>query len=128
MNQGCKYVWCVDSPGWGGSEVNLLRVLKMTDSSQICILHSVHASPEFLRMFENRKGWIRPFFDGRATLRSLFAGLAKAFCCTREYPGALFVVWSHHLDSNRWLQLGLALSMARFILVEQLVPSDGSAF
>jgi hypothetical protein len=36
----------------------------------------------------------------------------------------LIIIWCHHLDSNRWIQLTAAIRKSKFIIVEQLLPSE----
>ncbi len=121
-------IWCVDSPGLGGAELALLRVLRMTRVEQNYVLHAVRASPEFLKSLKESNIGARSLFPGCNTMRSAFAGLKKAFCCARVFPNRLFLVWCHHLDSNRWLQLGLALRGVQFIVVERAVPATADGF
>jgi glycosyltransferase involved in cell wall biosynthesis len=125
---GLLRVYCSDSPGFGGSELNLIRVLRMTPSRQSVLLHSINAAPELLNLLKENHVNARAVFPQGNTVRMLLKGLLTTFRCIREFPSALFIVWCHHLDSNRWLQFGLALGGARFIIVEQLVPSDSSRF
>jgi glycosyltransferase involved in cell wall biosynthesis len=100
----------------------------MTADVPNCVLHSTHADPRFLKLLNNNHIDARAVFSQGNTVKKLLTGLRTAFRCVREFPNALFIVWCHHLDSNRWLQLGLALVGARFVIVERLVPADSTGF
>jgi glycosyltransferase involved in cell wall biosynthesis len=119
-------IYCVDSPGFGGAEINLLRVLAMSPGGGILVLHSAYAAPDFLKLLGDKNIATKAVFSRGNSLRTILKGLKTTFRWAREFPNAKFIVWCHHLDSNRWLQFGLALRKADFIVVEQLVPVDRS--
>jgi glycosyltransferase involved in cell wall biosynthesis len=120
-------VWSIDSPGLGGSELDLMRVLTMVGTDESVVLHSFNIDPALTQFFISKKLKARATSSGNSWRKS-FSGLMAAFRNIREFPNGLFIVWSHHPDSNRWLQLALALRRSAFILVERLVPSDRTSF
>ena len=105
-----------------------MRVLKMVRTDKSVILHAPDADPRVVTFIESNKleSRITPAYGN--SWRSFFSGLINAIRNIRGFQNSLFIVWSHHLDSNRWLQLVLALSRSNYIVVERLVPSDRSAF
>jgi glycosyltransferase involved in cell wall biosynthesis len=118
------HVWCIDSPGFGGAELDLVRVLGMLRAQRNCVLHSPQISPQLLQMLEQNGIQAKPEVAVANTARMGLKGLTVAFRRIRRFPDALFVIWCHHLDSNRWLQLALALLRVRYVLVERLLPSN----
>jgi glycosyltransferase involved in cell wall biosynthesis len=120
-------VWCIDSPGFGGSEINFIRVLEMAGPKHSAVIHGEKVSSELESFLEKiaiptqpnpaRNSW-------KHSLRSIFASLRLI----RRFSSADFIVWSHHSDSNRWLQLTLALFKRRFVIIEQVVPVDRQSF
>ena len=126
LNKGIR-VWSIDSPGLGGSELDLMRVLTMVGTDESVVLHSFNIDPVLTQFFMSKKLKARATSSGNSWRKS-FSGLMTAFRNIREFPDGLFIVWSHHPDSNRWLQLALALRRSAFILVERSVPSDRTSF
>ena len=121
-------VWSIDSPGLGGSELDLMRVLTIVGTDEAVVLHSFDIDPTLIQFFKGNKLNARAMSAGGNSWRKSFSGLMAAFRNIREFPNGLFIVWSHHVDSNRWLQLALALRRSTFIVVERSVPSDTTAF
>jgi glycosyltransferase involved in cell wall biosynthesis len=121
-------VFCIDSPGLGGAEKTLMRLLGWIGSEGVRVIHTDKVSPQ-VRKFLVARG-----IPNDATLvsgnrvssapRAIWRALKIIF----THPRALFVLWSHHHDSNRWLQLVLALFRRRFLLVERLVAAQRSDF
>jgi glycosyltransferase involved in cell wall biosynthesis len=118
----------VDSPGFGGSEFDLMRVLTMVGTEDSAVLHSLTTDPKLLEFFRANSVRTQTAPARGNSWRNALSGLKSAFGNIRKFPKALFIVWSHHLDSNRWLQVALAARHSRFILVERLVPADRQAF
>ncbi len=117
-----------DSPGLGGAEESMLRVsgfLKDTCTLKFCI--SKYAD---LRVEESIKnaGFDYEYFNMPASAPNFFRGLIQAQRLVKKYKKQVFMIWCHHTDSNRWLQLWLALVGAKFILVERAIPSGKSDF
>lgn len=123
MNQHSKVVWCVDSPGWGGSEINLLRVWELADRRQDIVVLNITAAPQLLATSAEREFCI---FRQRSpnAASHLIIGLIKALCLVVRFWRTKFLVWAHHSDSNRWLQFVLAATRRNFIVIEQLVPAS----
>ena len=121
-------VWCVDSPGFGGAELNLIRVLKMTWPLPAVVLHSEQASPLLLALLEEKGIRAEPVFRGKNTVGSILSSIGIARALLRKYKGASFVVWCHHIDSSRWMQFTLALYKRRFAIVEQVIPDNWAVF
>jgi glycosyltransferase involved in cell wall biosynthesis len=120
-------VWCIDSPGFGGSEIDLIRVLSMVQSDSSVVIQGETICPELAAFFKNTGLQTRVHSTGNAFKHAL-SGLAGAYRLIHEFPSATFIIWAHHSDSNRWLQLVLALYRRRFIVVERIVPVDPKSF
>lgn len=72
--------------------------------------------------FLNSRDYTYSYHNTSNNIRKIFAGIFAARRLTKKREG-LFVIWGHHLDSNRWLQFWLALTKREFIIVERLLPS-----
>lgn len=118
---------CVDSPGYGGSEIDLLRLLRLVPAEEVVIVRATDTC-EALRAGIDRLGIASVISASRNHASSIAWGLIKAWLLTRRFPRAVFMVWAHHSDSNRWLQLFLAISGRRFVVIERLVPVDRESF
>ncbi|MEY2498252.1 MAG: L-malate glycosyltransferase [Verrucomicrobiota bacterium] len=124
---GSHLVWCVDSPGWGGSEKDLIRVFQMTRLQPQVVVCAVNIASELERfLIEADRPLIRQ--SSRNSWRGALVGIYRAFRLIMKYPRSVFVIWAHHHDSNRWLQVILALFRRRFLLVERLVATQSSDF
>ncbi len=113
-------VWCLDSPGFGGAERDLLRVLDML--APLDLRHHVaHGSPldERFRSGLLRRGADLLPISGGSKARYLLRSWASARALTRRFRGAGWIVWCHHFDTCRWLQLHLAWSGESFALAER---------
>ena len=122
-----QIVWCVDSPGWGGSEINLLRVWQLLCRSGDTVLLNRNASPQLLEASSERAFTVIRQNSPNAASHFI-SGLAKAVWLVLRLWRNDFVVWAHHSDSNRWLQFILAATRRNFIVMEQLVPAAKSDF
>jgi glycosyltransferase involved in cell wall biosynthesis len=120
-------IWCVDSPGWGGSEKDLIRVFEMAEVQPKAVICGEAITAELERFFMNRQ--IRLIRQHSLnSWRYAITGLWRATSLVIEFPQSVFYIWAHHHDSNRWLQLVLAIFRRRFLLVERLVTSDRADF
>jgi glycosyltransferase involved in cell wall biosynthesis len=118
--------WCVDSPGFGGAELDLLSVLRMVDCFPSSVVHGKILAPEFAAGLATL-GVRTSVFPGNRAHQAV-RGLRAAVRILRAMPETLFVVWAHHSDSNRWLQLALALSGRPFVIAERVVPTSRADF
>ena len=124
-------VWCMDSPGFGGSEVSLMRVMKMVENMESVVLHGPVVCAEFSEFCHKH------FFAMHVqsvsspnpnSSKFALAGLGEANRWLKRFPRALFVIWAHHSDTQRWLQLALAWKRRTFVLCELLVPATREDF
>ena len=131
MEQGSvgktSLVWCVDSPGFGGSEISLIRVLRMVHADSSVVVHGETICSE-LAAFLEKTGLQTRVYSTRNAFKHVLNGLVEAYRLIHEFPNSTFIIWAHHSDSNRWLQLVLALYRRRLIVVERLVPADPNSF
>ena len=121
-------VFHCDSPGYGGSEIDLQRVVGMLEKGgqKICLVcadadkklfvyaNSVGLDFHSMPTKSNRLHHL-PFGIWRGIKVQILTG-------TR----CVHMIWAHHLDSNRWLQVALAISGVPFVLCERLVPSSSA--
>lgn len=122
MLKNKKIYWCTDSPGFGGAEKSLFRVtgfLKEEFEVEFIVSNAISAE---VREFLDKGEYNYTYHNTSNNIRKLFSGLLAARRLTKKRKG-LFVIWCHHLDSNRWLQFWLALTRKEFIVVERLLPS-----
>ena len=116
-------IWCVDSPGWGGSEMDLCRVWRLLGIEREHVLLNPEASAELRSECERRRHLCISGFAANDA-RNAIPSLIRAGRWIASHPRGRFIVWSHHSDSNRWLQFMLAITRRDFIVVERLVPSS----
>lgn len=113
-----------DSPGLGGSEIDLLRVAQMLDGAY-SIGFVCSESGKVIKQFaeDHNLGFQN---NGRVgnRLKNIFTGLFRAADLVNKNRNSVFVIWAHHLDSNRWLQIGLALFGRSFVVCERSGPAS----
>ncbi len=115
----------LDSPGFGGSEINLMRVLDMLSAHNAAF--RVYCNPDTdLRLLSYFKfNQISYTFDYTPNRQMyLLTGLFKTLKRCLFDDATVYIIWAHHLNSSRWVQLGLALAKKKFLVVEQLVPAQ----
>jgi len=98
-------------------------VLAMVSMEGVCLLHGRSINPRLAEWIVQKKIEAHSLQTGNG-IRHFIGGMLQAARWIRAYPNAVFVIWAHHLDSNRWLQLALALARRRYIVVEQLIPAS----
>lgn len=116
------FVICVDSPGWGGSERDLLRALQHLPGSCkavlcgdiLCETLRARFAAQGIQIIQHRV---------RNRLTAAVWGLRDALHLIDRFPNARFLVWAHHADSHRWLQVALAWRRANFVVAERLLPA-----
>jgi len=115
-------VIAIDSPGLGGSEKDLIRLLESLRLKNYSVLHASKIHPELTAYFASHN---IPTFSHpvRNSWRHAVTGIIEAHRWLRQFPAHTFIVWSHHCESHRWLQLALAMSRRRFIVCERFIPN-----
>lgn len=116
-------VLCLDSPGFGGSELSLMRVFSSLNRKPAAVVRPKELHRQLADFFTHN-GVATVVNDSPNAFRFVLRGLRNARECLCSFPGASFLVWAHHCDSNRWLQLVLALAGRDFVIVERLVPAS----
>jgi glycosyltransferase involved in cell wall biosynthesis len=120
-------VFCIDSPGLGGAEINLMRVISMIGAHRVALLHGDGPHSE-IAGFAARFAIPCARVAYSTGLPGAPRGLIAALRAIRVHARARFVIWTHHPDTCRWLQLALAALRRPYVIVEQLVPTDPAAF
>src|ERR1035437_240262 len=116
-----KLVIAIDSPGFGGSERDLLRLFKMvTIPRPVVFLIGPNAHPEFLEALKCLGEVYACNWAGNVSY-NLLVGLYRSLKWVSRFKGHYFVVWSHHCDSNRWLRVSLAISGQKYVICERSV-------
>jgi glycosyltransferase involved in cell wall biosynthesis len=119
-------VFCMDSPGFGGAELRLLRLVDASGYPDAVVAGSKMAE-EVRQALDSRGIPILPL-RSRSSWRGAIPGLVSAFDLLRRLPKARFLVWAHHCDSHRWLQVALAVTGRQFVMAERAIPADLDAF
>jgi glycosyltransferase involved in cell wall biosynthesis len=119
---GRDVVVCLDSPGWGGSERDLVRVLPRMAERITAVIHGKAVAPGVKDFFERYAVQVSHCRIGNRLLDSVWA-IRAGLRWHRQYPQAQFLVWAHHCDSQRWLQVALAWRKAKFVIAERLMPA-----
>lgn len=115
-------VFCIDSPGFGGSEINAIKLVDALSLHYSVSFIINKNADERLINFLKQKGFKYKIAQFSNNLTFILNALLQFIYFIRG--NAIFVVWCHHLDSSRWMQFFLALFKKRFIIMEQLVPTD----
>lgn len=115
-------LWLSDSPGFGGSEVNFLRVLEMTADEPGVLALPGTLTAEF-RAALKKIDRPRETLDTGAGVTSFPGSLWSTRALLNRYPDSPAIVWSHYTDSNRWAQMWMGLTRRPFAVVEQYIPS-----
>lgn len=128
MLRNRQLVICSDSPGWGGSEKSMLRVAGfLKEQVDLKFILSPFANKSLCDAVTETYGNYHTFFTPAAFPYMLWS-LIRAAGLSMNHRKSVFLIWCHHPDSNRWLQLWLALSGRKFIVVERSVPSNINSF
>jgi glycosyltransferase involved in cell wall biosynthesis len=117
------YVLCVDSPGWGGSERDLLRLFPVLKNKVTALVFGKVVASQLLRQFAKKDIEIVRTASSNA-LFSMPLGLLKALDLIWRFRSCKFIVWAHHCESSRWLQFALALTLRDYLIVERLMPGS----
>ena len=115
------YVLCVDSPGWGGSERDLLRLFPVFKDKVKALVVGKVVAPELLRQFSGNELKVVRSASSNALL-AMPLGLLKGLVLVWRFRRCKFIVWAHHCESSRWLQFALALTLRNYLIVERLMP------
>ena len=116
-------IWLIDSPGFGGSEIDFVaRSHYLLKEGDIAVL-SFDTDAVLQKAMKDHKIKIlykKAGNDWKAFVPSFIFFLK--YC--RKYRKSTFVFWSHHIDSNRWLQLYVSIFRIKFVLAERLLPKS----
>jgi glycosyltransferase involved in cell wall biosynthesis len=119
-----RLIFCFDSPGFGGSEVNLIKLVSFLKKSfQISFITTVHPSTP-LTVFIDDNQFEQTKFCVNNKFSYVFLGIFKSLCVLRKQPTGILIFWNHHINSSRWLEFSAALLRLKYIVVEQLLPTD----
>jgi glycosyltransferase involved in cell wall biosynthesis len=120
-------MWCCDSPEFGGSEIDMIRVLRALDVRDVVAVTGA-VVPIQMEVLYADLGVKRYVCDALPSFRQAPQAIANALALIRRFGHVPYVVWAHHFDSNRWLQLMLALAGRSFVVAERLSPVNRAAF
>ncbi len=124
-NKFKSLIWCIDSPGLGGSELDFIdRGEYLVGDNDIFILGE-NVDVDFLSSIKKFNGLIIHKKAGN-DWKSFFSSLSFFLKTARKYKKSTFAIWAHHPDSNRWLQFFLAMFKYKFIVVERALPANNS--
>lgn len=123
MSNSRRLVFCMDSPGFGGSEINMLKLIEaLSDTNDISLITTIQPAKEVQDYINNKR-----LNQVRHHAANQFAkgvkGLYRSIKILKKQQGEIYIFWCHHLNSNRWLQLAAAFLRKKFIVVEQLLPT-----
>jgi glycosyltransferase involved in cell wall biosynthesis len=119
-----KILFCTDSPGYGGAEKDLITIISyLKEDFDVELLVSKSASFE-IKNFIKEQGIIFHYHIVGNRVRDFFLVYFAACTLLLNNRDKLFVIWCHHLDSFRWLQLALAIFKRKYIIVERIFPSS----
>jgi glycosyltransferase involved in cell wall biosynthesis len=116
-------IWCIDSPGYGGSERDFIARAKYLVNQHDTILLSHNTDTSFLKEIQNLDVIIKYKRVGN-DWKNFISSFLFFFTDCLKYKRQLFIIWAHHPDSNRWLQLFLAFFQIKFIVIERALPAS----
>lgn len=116
-------IWCIDSPGFGGSEIDFLERSNYLVKDNDVIILSENVNPVLNQKLKKLNVLILYKREGN-NWKFFYSSLIFFLKNCRKYKKNIFIVWAHHLDSNRWLQLFFALFKFKFYIVERALPSN----
>lgn len=120
-------IWLIDSPGYGGSEIDFIdRASYLVSKGDIFIL-SCNVNKIFLEALQALEVQVLFKKEGNG-LNRLLPSIHFFFTHLWRYKDCSFIFWSHHIDSNRWLQLVVAFLKIRIFIVERLLPRSKVEF
>ena len=119
-----KIIFFIDSPGYGGSEINAIKLIKaLKIEYQIeLVLNKIHCKQ--ISDFAKCNNLPVHLFNVGNNKKYILFGLIKANRILKKFKKDLVIIWCHHLDSNRWVQLTAAFKNLKYIIVEQLLPTE----
>jgi glycosyltransferase involved in cell wall biosynthesis len=120
-------LWITDSPGWGGAEMNLLRVIDHLDCYKHTVAHSDELSQALRQELNRRRIDLIQIRTGNR-LRDAAPVLLGSFLLARRFRNSPIIVWCHHTDTYRWGRTSLSLLTRRVLQVEQTMPPDKNSF
>ncbi len=120
-------IWCIDSPGFGGSEMDFLDRSGYLINEQDILILSNKTDNLFLESLKETGAHVL-FKNSGNTWKYFIPSLFFYIKFCWQYRKKTFVFWTHHIDSNRWLQLFVAISGSKFILAERLLPRSIDCF
>ena len=118
-----KLVICFDSPGYGGSEINLLKLIDYLKHSYIITLIISAKKSLEVQLFISKHKLEFLEFDISNKFASITEGISKSIFLLKRVSADIFIFWNHHLKSYRWLQVSAALLNKNYLIVEQLLPT-----
>ncbi len=123
MTAGIRPIlWLTDSPGFGGSEVNLIRVLRMTANEPSVVAVPSVLSLEFRKALNSLNRPIETL-NTAGSLKAMPTAMHRVRTLLDRYPKSPAIIWSHYTDSNRWAQAYMSVIRRPFAVVEQYIPA-----
>jgi len=122
-----RLIWLTDSPGWGGSEVNLLRAISFLSDFEHLVGHGPRIAIE-LDQGLKKLGASQLIVRVGNTSKRAIPVLQDAIKLATARNDSPVIIWGHHSDTYRWGLLLLSCLQIRYAVVEQLIPDCREAF
>lgn len=116
-------IWCIDSPGFGGSEMDFVAranymlkegdIVILSKDSNLALQKAIKYHPVKILYKKAGNNW-------RTIVPNFIFFITHCF----KYRKSTFLFWSHHIDSNRWLQLNVSIFRFKFVIVERSMPKN----
>jgi glycosyltransferase involved in cell wall biosynthesis len=127
MNEERSITICIDSPGWGGAEYDLGRLIDAGAFRPDRLVVSPYANQRLIALVEELNvAIIRHYCPNK--IRGLGGGLLTGLKLKVNYPDSIWIFWCHHIDSNRWLQFSFSMLGMDYILAERICANSRNAF
>ncbi len=122
-----KICFFINSPGWGGSEINAIKLIEhLQMKHEVQLYLNPEPSSQLKKIIVGNKHPYKTLKAG-AGIGFFFYNLCYLLASFSTFNNSINIVWCHHLDSNRWMQLLLSVFGMRPIVVEQLLPEEYEA-
>lgn len=100
-----------------------MRVMEMTNLKGSAVLHGLEICRQLSDYFQKRN---IPTFKhvSRNSWKHGIPGMLDALRWLKRFPDQTFIIWAHHSESHRWLQIALAWKRRSFFVSERLIPNN----
>jgi glycosyltransferase involved in cell wall biosynthesis len=116
-------IFFVDSPGYAGSELNLLKLLEMLSGRVKTVFVDKNIDKRFHDILLSKDLNVR-FKPNGNRVYNFFSIVLFYFRNFNELKSSKLIFWCHHIDSSRWTIFLSAFFRNHFIIIEQFLVGN----